>query len=123
MIKLISVILSFINVWLRVLRPGGTRAVAAENIVLRQQLIALPRHHKRAPKLTTFDRVMFGILTAMINPKRLYRIAIVVKPATLLKFHKALIKRKYCLLFSKKSPIKPGPKGHWFIHKSSLNCL
>ena len=47
----------------------------------------------------------------MINAKRLSRIAIALKPATLLKFHKALVKRKYHLLFSNKSPRKPGPKG------------
>ncbi len=31
--------------------------------------------------------------------------------ATLLKFHKALVKRKYRLLFSNKTPRKPGPRG------------
>lgn len=47
----------------------------------------------------------------MISIKRLSHIAIIVKPATLLKFHKALVKRKYHLLFSNKSIRKPGPKG------------
>lgn len=35
----------------------------------------------------------------------------IVRPATLLKFHKALVKRKYSLLFSAKRQLKPGPKG------------
>jgi len=111
MIKSISIILSFISIWLRLLRPGGMRAVAAENIALRKQLIALSRHQKRAPKLTAFDKIVFGILTAMIKPNRLRRIAIAIKPATLLKFHKALVQRKYRLFFSRKSLRKPGPKG------------
>lgn len=37
--------------------------------------------------------------------------AIIIKPATLLKFHKALVDRKYYLLFSRKSRRRPGPKG------------
>ncbi len=39
------------------------------------------------------------------------KIAIVIKPKTLLKFHKALVDRKYHLLFTSKSKKKPGPKG------------
>ena len=48
---------------------------------------------------------------AWINPKRLLSIAVVIKPVTLLKFHQALVRRKYSLLFSRKTPRKPGPKG------------
>ena len=42
----------------------------------------------------------------MMSAKRLARIAIILKPATLLKFHKALVNRKYRLLFSNKLPKK-----------------
>ena len=38
-------------------RPGGVRAVIAENLLLKQQLIVLRRPRKRAPNLTTVDRV------------------------------------------------------------------
>jgi hypothetical protein len=34
-----------------------------------------------------------------------------LKPATLLNFHKILIKQKYRLLFSPKRVRRPGPKG------------
>lgn len=111
MIKFLTVILNFISVWLRLLRPGGLRMIVAENIALRKQLIVLSRHQKRAPNLTTFDKIVFGVLAAMISAKRLARLAIAIKPTTLLKFHKALVQRKYHLLFSRKSPRKPGPKG------------
>jgi len=47
----------------------------------------------------------------MISGKRLSRICIAFKPATILKYHRALVKRKYRLLYSAKSPKKPGPKG------------
>lgn len=111
MMKLIVLLSSYIVVCLRLLSPGGVRAIAAENIVLRQQLITLSRNQKRAPRLTFFEKITFGLFTSMISAKRLTRIAIILKPATLLKFHKALVKRKYSLLFSNKSSKKPGPKG------------
>ncbi len=111
MMKLIALMFSSIVVCLRLLSPGGVRAIAAENIVLRQQLITLSRNQKRAPRLTFFEKITFGLFTSMISAKRLTRIAIILRPATLLKFHKALVKRKYSLLFSNKSSKKPGPKG------------
>lgn len=91
--------------------PGGARKITAENMVMRQQLISLSRHRKRAPKQSVQERITLGFLTAIMNQKRLFRVAIAVKPATLLKFHRALVKRKYKLLFSNKTSRKPGPKG------------
>jgi len=39
--NLVVFIFSFAVVWLRILKPGGARAIAAENIALRKQLITL----------------------------------------------------------------------------------
>lgn len=47
----------------------------------------------------------------MVNPKRIFKIAVITKPFVLIKFHKAMIKRKYSVLFSNKSKRKPGPTG------------
>ena len=111
MMKLLALISSYVVLCLRLLSPGGLRAVAAENMVLRQQLITLSRERKRAPGLTFIEKITFGLFASMISAKRLTRIAIILKPAMLLKFHKALVQRKYSLLFSNKSQKKPGPKG------------
>jgi len=92
------------------LKPGGVKAIASENLILRQQLIAAQRTRKRAPNLKYSDRFIFGLFTGLINFKRLQRIAIIVKPATLLKLHKALVNRKYHQLYSNKSKKKPGRK-------------
>jgi transposase InsO family protein len=46
-----------------------------------------------------------------MRPTRLVRSAIVFKPSTILGFHRALVRRKYRLLFSPKRRSKPGPKG------------
>ena len=111
MIKIIAFILQYIFAWLRLLRPGGARALIAENIALRKQLLTVSRHQKRSPKLTAAERIIFGILAPMISAKRLSQVAITLKPATFLKFHKALVKRIYHLLFSNKISKKPGAKG------------
>ena len=47
----------------------------------------------------------------MMRPTRLLRTAIVLKPSTIMSFHRALVKQKYRLLFTPKLLGKPGPKG------------
>ena len=93
------------------MRPGGVKAMAAENMVLRQQLIVARRGRKRSPDLTFSDRLSFAFFAGILSPSPLLKSAILIKPSTLLKLHKALIKRKYCLLFSGKTNRKPGPAG------------
>ena len=41
-------------------RPGGVRAVIAENLLLKQQLIVLRRSRQRAPNLRVSDRLLCG---------------------------------------------------------------
>jgi putative transposase len=96
----------------KLLRPGGVRAVAAESLLLKHQLLIINRSRERAPNLTTLDRFVLGLATVFMNPQRISKLAAILKPATLLKFHKALVERKYRLLFSSSfRGRKPGPKG------------
>ena len=96
----------------KLLRPGGTRAVAAESLLLKHQLQISNRSRQRAPNLNTLDRVGLGLTALFIRPHRIPKLAAILKPATLLKFHKALVDRKYRLLFSSLGRRrKPGPKG------------
>jgi hypothetical protein len=46
------------------------------------------------------DRLIAGFCSLWIKPSRLRRIAILFKPSTLLNFHRALVQRKYRMLFS-----------------------
>src|SRR5258706_11539518 len=84
----------------KLVRPGGVRAVAAESLLLKHQLLISNRSRHRAPNLTTLDRVVLGLTTLFVSPRRIPKLGALVKPATLLKFHKALVERKYRLLFS-----------------------
>src|SRR6516164_7726850 len=92
--------------------PGGVRAVIAENLILKQQLIVLRRARQRAPNLTLSDRLLCGVGSLFLRPGRLRKVAIAVRPSTLLAFHQALVRCKYRRLFSStRCPKKPGPKG------------
>jgi hypothetical protein len=93
------------------LGPDGTRAVLAENILLKQQLLVLQRSRRRAPNLRTAERLLFGFCAQFLSPRRLIRTAIILKPATLLRFHRGFKDFKYRLLYSSSPKTKPGPKG------------
>jgi hypothetical protein len=93
-------------------RPGGVRSVIAESLLLKHQLIVSGRSRRRGPPLTTVDRFVFGLMALFVRPRRVAKLAAILKPATLLRFHKALVDRKYRRLFSSAgTPRKPGPKG------------
>jgi hypothetical protein len=84
----------------RLAGSGGVRAVVAESLLLKQQLLILNRSRRRAPRLLVRDRVVAGICALLMHPARLVRAAIVLKLSTLFRFHRALIKGKYRRLFS-----------------------
>ena len=96
----------------KLLGPGGTRQVAAESLLLKHQLLISNRSRQRAPNLTMLDRLVLGLTTLFVSPHRIPKLSAILKPATLFKFHKALVHRKYRLLFSSsRRKRKPGPKG------------
>ncbi len=96
----------------KLMRPGGVHSVVAESVLLKQQLIISRRSSRRAPPLTTLDRFVFGLITLFVNPRRAATVAAILKPATLLRFHRALVDRKYRRLFSSiGTRAKPGPTG------------
>jgi putative transposase len=93
------------------LRHGGMKAVVAENLLLKQQLLVLTRSRKRAPNLSPFDRFFLGLWSTFLDPRRIKRVAFLVQPSTLFKFHQALVKRKYRLLYSSPNRRTSGPTG------------
>src|SRR5450631_3911191 len=106
-----ALIAHLLSTLVRVALPGGVRAVIVESLLLKHQLLVLSRSRKRAPRLTPWDRLLFGVGTFIVSPKRLPKIAIGIRPSTLLRFHRALIQRKYRLLFTPAARRRPGPKG------------
>jgi len=95
----------------KLLGPGGTRAVVADNLLMKQQLLIMNRARRRAPNLTTLDRFLLAFWSLFLNPRHIQRAAVIIRPTTLLKLHRLLKQRKYRRLYSSGHKGKPGPKG------------
>jgi putative transposase len=108
---ILVVLLHSIVTVVRLLKPGGLRAVVAESALTRHPLLILNRSRKRAPNLRVSDRIIAGLCTLLMHPSRMLRCGIVLKPSTLLHFHHVLTKRKYHMLLESKRGGRPGPKG------------
>jgi len=107
----IELLIHFICTMAKLLRPGGIKVMMAETMVTKQQLIILNRGNSRAPNLSSFDRFLFGFLAFFIDANRLQKLSVILKPATILECHIALVKRKYSKLYSNKNNKTPGRKG------------
>ena len=88
----------------RLMGPGGLRSVVAESVLVKQQLLILNRSRHRAPNLCASDRILAGVCALFMRPARVIRSAIVLRPSTILEFHRALRTRKYRWLFSVLAP-------------------
>ena len=77
-----------------------------ELLVLRHQLSVLARQHQR-PKLRPADRAFIAALARLLPQRR--RQGLVVTPATLLRWHRELVRRKWT--YSRRRPGRP-PTGH-----------
>jgi hypothetical protein len=91
--------------------PGGAKAIIAESALLKHQQLIARRSAGKTLRLTTSDRFLCGFLTLFMRPGRIRKAAVILKPATLTKFRRALLSRNYHRLFSSQKNRKPGPKG------------
>ena len=82
----------------------------AESLLVKHQLLILKRSRHRSPNLRASDRVVAGVCALFMRPAHVFRSAIVLRPSTILDFHRTLRKRKYQLLFSP-TRRRTGPKG------------
>ena len=80
---------------IRLVRPGGVRALVAENLIMKQQLLVLARSRHRAPNLSRLERLVLGLCTLHVSPRRLPKVAAGLRPSTLLNHHQCLVRRKY----------------------------
>jgi hypothetical protein len=77
----------------RVLRLSGISSEAeAEVLVLRHQLAVLRRHVKR-PKLRRSDKLFLSAMSRLLPRERWA--AFIVTPATLARWHRELVRRKW----------------------------
>ena len=88
-ILLVHLIVTFV----RLARPGGLRSVIADSVLVKHQLLIL----NRAPNLSAAERFIRRLCVLFMNPARVLRCAIVLKPSTLLDLDRMLAQRKYRL--------------------------
>ena len=53
----------------QLMQKDGSKAIIAENLLLKHQLIVINRSRKRAPNLSSLDRVILGLSSIFINKK------------------------------------------------------
>ena len=59
----------------RLAGPGGARAVVAESVLVKRQLLILNRYRKRSPNLRPSDRVVGGLCALFMRPGRVATLA------------------------------------------------
>ena len=108
---LLQLMIDFVRAITSLVKPGGLKAVVAENLLLKQQLLLLNRPRKRGPNLSGLRRFILAALCQFIPRRRITRVAVALRPSTLLGLHRWFRNSKYRRLFSSKPRKKPGPKG------------
>jgi hypothetical protein len=98
---LIVLIVHLITTVFRLVQPGGVRAIVAESVLTKHQLLILNRPRCRAPNLRILDRLIAGFCSLWIKPCRFGRVAIAFKPSTLLNFHRAGTEKVSSAVFAK----------------------
>jgi hypothetical protein len=72
--EIFALIAHLLTTVVRVALPGGVRAVIAESLLLKHQLLILNPSRIRAPTLTPWARLLFGVGAFLVAPSRLPRL-------------------------------------------------
>jgi putative transposase len=90
-VRLLYLLFRQVMTWLGLLARSA-HSKKAEILVLRRE-VAVLRRRVRRPRLSWADRAVFAALTGLLSPIcRLHRI---VAPATILRWHRDLVKRRW----------------------------
>jgi len=97
----------------RLLGSGGAKAVVADSLLMKQQLLIIDRSRQRAPNLSALDRFLLGFWSLFLNPRHLRQAAVIIRTSTLLKLHNLLRSESidYCIHQLVADEI-PAPKAH-----------
>ena len=61
----------------QLLGPGGAKAIVADSVLMKQQLLIINRSRRRAPNLTVIDRLLLGFWTLFLSPHHIRRAAVI----------------------------------------------
>ena len=62
----------------KLMGPGSAKAVVADSLLMKQQLLVINRSRKRAPNLSALDRFLLGFWSLFLSPHRILRVAVVI---------------------------------------------
>jgi hypothetical protein len=86
------ILIHLLAVVAKLLGPGGIKGIIAENLLLKQQLLVVCRPRQRAPNLLPADRFLFGFFSLFLQPGRIVKTAVGIRPSTLLRFHDYMVR-------------------------------
>jgi hypothetical protein len=113
---LLILLIQLLTTIARLLGPGGAKAIVADSLLMKQQLLIMNRTRRRSPNLSVLDRVLLGFWSLLLSPHHIQRAAVTIRPSTLLNFHRLIKQPKYRLLYSAHRKGKRGPKA---LHSNS----
>jgi hypothetical protein len=61
------------------MRPGGVRAVVAESLFIKHQLLISSRARLRAPNLNSFDRFVLDLGSLIVPASQIPKLAVILK--------------------------------------------
>ena len=76
MIHLLILVVHLLATIAKLVRPGGVRAVAAESLLLKHQLLISSRARQRAPNLNSVDRLLLGLGSLFVPASRIPKLAV-----------------------------------------------
>ena len=71
---LLVLVVHLITTVFQLTRPGGLRAVVAESVLIKHQMLILNRSRGRAPNLRIQDRLIAGFCSLWIKPSRFRKV-------------------------------------------------
>ena len=57
---LVLLLIHLLTTLAKLLGPGGAKAIVADSLLMKQQLLVISRSRKRAPNLSVLDRFLLG---------------------------------------------------------------
>jgi hypothetical protein len=59
----------------KLLGPGGAKAIVADSLLMKQQLLVISLSRKRATNLSVIDRFLLGFWSLFLSPNHIRRAA------------------------------------------------
>ena len=77
---LVFLLIHLVTTLAKLLGPGGTKAIIADSLLMKQQLLVINRSRKPAPNLSVIDRFLLGFWSLFLSRHHIRRSAIILRP-------------------------------------------